>query len=130
MDIHEESKNIGTVVCIASGEGLLRIYPLVKEYKDAGNRILLILGGNLKELEAAEDKMQHLADELFMAPGDESFGPGPGVVTILKQLFEVIEKSTHTHYPELVHAVVTEEEGRAISGSLEGLNIKSVIERF
>lgn len=113
---------------MASGQGIQRIYPIVKEYKDAGNRILLILGGSLKELESADALMQHLADEMFQAASEESFGPGAGVVTILKQLFEVIEKSTHTHYPELVYAIVSEDDGRRIRELTKECAVKTTIE--
>lgn len=128
LEIHEENDNSGTVVCIARGEGIQRIYPVVKEYKSAGSRILLILGGSLKELELAENRMQHLADELFLAASEESFGPGASVVSILRQLFEVIEKSTHTHYPELVYAIVPEDDGRAILELTKECSVKTIIQ--
>lgn len=130
MSIYEANKNTGTIVCIANGQGIGRIYPVVKGFKEDGNRVLLILEGNLKELESAEEKMQHLVDELFLAASEESFGPGAGVVRILKELLEIIEKSTHTHYPELVYAIVPEDDGRRITELLKGLDVKTVIERI
>ena len=49
-----------------------------------------------------EDRMRETCDELFTA-FNNSNEPANTACSVLKELFEVIEKSTHTHFPNLVY---------------------------
>jgi len=104
MSIPQEIKNLGTVLFIAEGQGIKKIYPLTEAYKKAGNRVMCIIGASTKNKLILADQMGQFCDELFIATEDGSSGQKGKVLDVLKELFGIIEKSTHTKYPELIFA--------------------------
>jgi ferredoxin--NADP+ reductase len=83
-----EVENFGTVVCIGGGVGIAPIYPIAKALKEAGNRVISIIGARNKNLLFWEDKMQAVSDELFITTDDGSLGQKGFVTDVLKQLLE------------------------------------------
>jgi hypothetical protein len=125
-----ESNKLSNVVCIASGEGVERLVPVARKYKEGGSRLIVILGGELELLEREQSQFSPIADELFLSVSNEAFNVRVGVVNVLKDLLDVIEKSTHTQYPDMIHAIVSVEVGQQISELIKGCNIKTAIENF
>lgn len=68
------------VVVIGGGVGIAPAYPQAKELKDAGNKILTIIGARTKNLLFWKDKMASVSDELIICTDDGSEGI-KGVVT-------------------------------------------------
>lgn len=122
-----EIKNVGTVICIGGGVGIAEVYPVSLAFKEAGNRVLGIIGARSKELLILEDKMQEICAELFITTDDGSYGRKGFVTDALKELFEVIEKSTHTKYPELVYCIGPVLMMKAVSGLTKAYNIKTIV---
>ena len=122
-----EIKKLGTVICIGGGVGIAEVYPVSRAFKEAGNRVLGIIGSRSKELLILEDKMQNICDELFITTDDGSYGRKGFVTDALKELFEVVEKSTHTMYPDLVYCVGPLPMMRAVSELTRSYKIKTIV---
>lgn len=74
-------ENFGKVVCVGGGVGIAPVYPITKALKEAGNKIISIIGARSKDLLFWEDKMRNVSDELIVTTDDGSYGR-KGVVTI------------------------------------------------
>ncbi len=122
-----EVKKIGTVVCVGGGVGIAEVYPVSRSFKEAGNRVLGIIGARSKELLISEDKMRKICDELFITTDDGSCGRKGFVTDTLKELFGLIEKSTHTKYPDLVYAIGPVPMMKAVSAFTFGYKIKTIV---
>lgn len=79
-------KNYGTVVCVAGGYGAAPAYLIAKAYKEAGNKVYMIIGTRNESLIFWEDKMKSACDELFITTDDGSKGRKGLVTDQLKDL--------------------------------------------
>lgn len=64
----------GTVVCLGVGRGIWAIAPLAKDLKDAGNRIVSILGANVETDLLWKEAIQLVSDEVIVSALDGSRG--------------------------------------------------------
>ncbi len=64
----------GTVVCVAGGYGAAPCYLISKAFKDAGNKVYMIMGARTKDLIFWQDKMKDACTELFITTDDGSLG--------------------------------------------------------
>jgi ferredoxin--NADP+ reductase len=119
--------SLGTVVCIGGGVGIAEVYPVSRAFKEAGNRIIGIIGSRSKDLLILEKEMQETCDELFVTTDDGSYARGGLVTDVLKELFEVIEKSAHTKFPDLVYCIGPLPMMRAVSGLTKDYNTKTIV---
>ncbi len=119
-------KDLGEVYCIAGGVGIAELYPVARAFKEARNRVTGILGARTKELVILEPQMQKACDELFIATDDGSYGKKGFVTDSLKDLFEVIEKSTHTKYPALVYTIGPVAMMKAVAEMTREAKIKTI----
>jgi len=122
-----EVKNIGTVVCVGGGVGIAEVYPVSRAFKEAGNRVIGIIGSRSKELLILEDKMREVCDELFITTDDGSYQRKGLVTDVLKELFRVVEKSTQTKYPELVYCIGPVPMMKAVSDFTKGYQVKTIV---
>ncbi len=81
-------KKHGTVACVGGGVGIALIYPLVKAYREAGNRLISILGARTKELLILEEEIRSNCDELIVTTDDGSYGRKGFVTDALRDLME------------------------------------------
>ena len=65
---------VGTVVCVGGGIGVAPLYPIVKAYKEAGNKVIAIIGARTKDLIIFESEMRAAADEVIVVTDDGSYG--------------------------------------------------------
>ncbi len=65
---------VGTVVCVGGGIGAAPLYPIAQAMKQAGNRLVVILGARHRELLILEPEMRALADEVIVCTDDGSHG--------------------------------------------------------
>jgi len=63
----------GVVVCVASGIGIAQILPICRAYKDAGNKVIGIIGAKTKKLLMLEAQLRLGCDKLFIATDDGSY---------------------------------------------------------
>ena len=81
----------GTVVCLAGGYGAAPCYLIAKAFKDAGNKVYMIMGARNKDLIFWQDKMKNACSELFITTDDGSLGT-KGFVTGVMQ--DIMNKET------------------------------------
>ena len=81
-------KKYGTVVCLAGGYGAAPCYLIAKAFKEAGNKVYMIMGARTKELIFWQDKMKNACDELFITTDDGSLGEKGFVTQVLSRIIE------------------------------------------
>ncbi|MDO8662657.1 MAG: sulfide/dihydroorotate dehydrogenase-like FAD/NAD-binding protein [Candidatus Omnitrophota bacterium] len=121
-----EIKKMGEVYCMAGGVGIAEVYPVARAFKEAGNRIIGIIGSRNKHLLILEKEMRGVCDELFITTDDGSYERKGLVLDVLKDLFEVIEKSTHTQYPALVYCIGPIVMMKAVADFTKGYQVKTI----
>ena len=85
-------ENFGTVVCVGGGVGVGPLYPIAKGMKEAGNKLVSIIGARTKGLIILEDKMRAISDELIVTTDDGSYGMHGFVTDALKQVLDSGQK--------------------------------------
>ena len=81
-------KKYGTVVCLAGGYGAAPCYLIAKAFKEAGNKVYMIMGARTKELIFWQDKMKNACDKLFITTDDGSLGEKGFVTQVLSRIIE------------------------------------------
>ena len=71
-DLEETKKK--NIVFIAGGVGTAPVYPQVKWLKEHGVKTTVIIGARSKDILFYEDEMRAVADELYLATDDGSYG--------------------------------------------------------
>jgi ferredoxin/flavodoxin---NADP+ reductase len=77
---------VGTVVGVAGGLGAAPLYPKVKALYNAGNKVIIILGAQRKELLILTQELQAVSHQLLVATDDGSFGHHGFVTDVLGQV--------------------------------------------
>ena len=85
-------EKFGTVVCVGGGVGVAPITPIARAMREAGNRVISILGARNKNLLFWEDKLGSVSDQLIVTTDDGSYGRKGVVTEPLKELLESGEK--------------------------------------
>lgn len=83
-----EIKNYGTVICVGGGVGIAPIYPIARSLKEAGNKVISIIGARTKDLLFWEEKMRSSSNELIVCTDDGSHGRKCLVTEPLKEILE------------------------------------------
>lgn len=79
-------EKFGTVVCIGGGIGVAPVYPIARAYKQAGNKVISIIGARNADLLILEKEMAAVSDVLYITTDDGSKGAKGLVVNPLKDL--------------------------------------------
>ena len=83
-----EIENYGTVVCIGGGVGIAPIYPITRDLKKAGNKVISIIGARSSDLLFWREKMAEVSDTLYITTDDGSEGRKGFVSDVLKEVLE------------------------------------------
>lgn len=75
---HIEKK--GTILAAGGGVGIAPLYPIVKGFKEAGNKVITVLAARTKDLLILEEDMRKYSDEVIIMTDDGSYGK-KGLVT-------------------------------------------------
>ncbi len=75
-----EVKKHGTVMMIGGGVGIAALFPIIRELKHLGNKVITILGGRTSDLVIMKEECARYSDELIITTDDGSEGI-KGVVT-------------------------------------------------
>jgi len=78
----------GTVVCVGGGVGIAEVYPIAKALKEAGNKVISILGARDKSLIIFEDQIKSISDEVYVTTDNGSYGEKGFVTYPLKRLID------------------------------------------
>lgn len=77
-------ENYGTVACVAGGYGAAPCYLIAKAFKEAGNKVHMIMGARNKDLIFWQDKM--VCSELYITTDDGSLGTKGFVTQVLADI--------------------------------------------
>ena len=78
----------GTVICVAGGYGAAPCYLIAKAFKEAGNKVYMIMGARTGELIFWQEKMKEVSSKLFITTDDGSLGKKGFVTEVLKEIIE------------------------------------------
>lgn len=106
----------GTVVCLAGGYGAAPCYLIAKAFKDAGNKVYMIMGARNRDLIFWEEKMNDACDELFITTDDGSMGEKGFVTNVLDRLMnqEKIDYAIAVGPMPMMRAVANMTRGKGI----------------
>ncbi|MFB3897244.1 MAG: sulfide/dihydroorotate dehydrogenase-like FAD/NAD-binding protein [bacterium] len=88
LGVGAEIKLIGTMVFIGGGVGTPGIYPEVKAAKQAGNKVICIIGAQSKEYLMLGKELEAISDKVYYSTNDGSVGIKGLVTDVLKQLID------------------------------------------
>jgi ferredoxin--NADP+ reductase len=64
----------GTVACVGGGIGVAPVYPIARALKEAGNRVVSVIGSRCKDILILEREMKDASSELHVTTDDGSYG--------------------------------------------------------
>lgn len=79
-------ENYGIAVCVGGGIGTAPVLPIARAMKEAGNKVISIIGARNKSLLILEKEMREVSDEVHITTDDGSYGHH-GFVTQVLQMF-------------------------------------------
>ena len=88
LGLPTDIEKFGTVVMVGGGVGIAPIYPIARALKEAGNKVISIIGARNKDLLFWEDKMRAVSDELIVTTDDGSYGRKGLVTEPLKEMLD------------------------------------------
>lgn len=88
LGIPTEVERFGTVVCVGGGFAVAVITPVARAMKEAGNKVISIMGARTKDLLFWEDHLGAVSDELIVVTDDGSYGRKALVTEPLKEVME------------------------------------------
>ncbi len=83
-----EIEKSGTVACVAGGFAIATIVPIARAMKQAGNKVISIIGFRTKDLVFWEEKLDSVSDELMVTTDDGSYKRKGLVTEPLKELLQ------------------------------------------
>ena len=85
-------ENFGHVVCVGGGIGVAPMHPIAQGMKQAGNKVISILGARSKDLIFWEEELRRVSDELIVTTDDGSYERKGFVTDVLVELLKKHEK--------------------------------------
>ncbi len=119
---HMEIEQVGTVVCVGGGVGVPALYPKARALKQAGNRVVSVIGARTAELLVLLDEMSAISDEVRVTTDDGSRGR-KGFVS--DELAEML--SDGAGRPQLVVAVGPIPMMAAVAGTTRPHGVKTLV---
>lgn len=88
LGIPTHVENVGTVCCVAGGFASAIVVPVAEAFRNAGNKVISIMGFRSKDLMFWEDKLKAVSDELIICTDDGTCGRKALVTEPLKEVLE------------------------------------------
>ncbi len=114
-------EKFGTVVVVGGGVGTAMAYPSAAAFKQAGNRVISIVGARTKELVILEQELRAVSDAVMITTDDGSYADKGFVTDKLRQL---IQNGTRI---DLVLAIGPIVMMRAVAELTRKENIRTVV---
>ena len=92
LGVPSEIEKYGTVLCVGGGVGVAPIFPIARALKEAGNKVVSIIGARNQDLLFWEDRMRTVSDDLTVTTDDGSYGRKALVTEPLKEILESGDK--------------------------------------
>lgn len=89
-----EAKALGTVICVGGCYGIGSIYPVARAFRQAGNRVIVMIEARSRFLLYWEDRLREVSDGLIVSTSDGSLGKkgrSPSHLTELLQSKERVD---------------------------------------
>ncbi|MFC2468916.1 MAG: sulfide/dihydroorotate dehydrogenase-like FAD/NAD-binding protein [Negativicutes bacterium] len=115
------ASGLGTVVCIGGGIGVAPVYPITRGMKEAGNRVISIMGAKSRDILIMEKEMRAASDETLVTTDDGSYGIKGFVTTALKELLARGETI------DLVYAIGPVVMMKSVADVTRPLGIKTIV---
>ena len=115
------ASGLGTVVCIGGGIGVAPVYPITRGMKEAGNRVISIIGAKSQDILIMEKEMRAASDETLVTTDDGSYGIKGFVTTALKELL------TRGERIDLVYAIGPVVMMKSVADVTRPLGIKTIV---
>ena len=116
-----EIKYYGGVCVVGGGVGTASAFPITKAIKEAGNKVITIVGAKTASLLILEDEIRKVSDELHISTDDGSKGWKGFVSDVLKRL---IEKG---YIFNVVYAIGPTVMMRAVAETTRPYNIRTIV---
>jgi ferredoxin--NADP+ reductase len=113
-------ERFGSVCVIGGGVGTASAFPIARAFKQAGNKVVSIVGAKTAGLLILEDEMRKVSDELYISTDDGSKAYKGFVSDVLKML---IEKGYHF---DVVYAIGPTVMMRAVAETTRPFGIKTI----
>jgi len=114
-------EKFGTVVCIGGGIGIAPVYPIAKGMREAGNRVISIIGARTKDLLILEEEMAAVSHILKVSTDDGSYGYHGFVSDVLQ---DVIDEGNPIHLVVTIGPVAMM---RVVCNVTRSRNLKTVV---
>jgi len=88
LGIPTHIEKFGTVCCVAGGFAVAVVMPIARALRQAGNKVISILGARTKDLLFWEDELRSVSDQLIVTTDDGSYARKGLVTEPLKELME------------------------------------------
>ncbi len=115
------ASGLGTVVGIGGGIGVAPVYPITRGMKEAGNRVISIIGAKSQDILIMEKEMRAASDETLVTTDDGSYGIKGFVTTALKELL------TRGERIDLVYAIGPVVMMKSVADVTRPLGIKTIV---
>jgi ferredoxin/flavodoxin---NADP+ reductase len=79
-------EKLGTVVCVGGGIGAAPLLPIATAMKEAGNKVISILGARNKSLIMLEEDFRAISDDVIVTTDDGSYGRKALVTVPLEEI--------------------------------------------
>ncbi len=116
-----EIDKVGTVVLVGGGVGIAPIYPQISAYREAGNKVICIIGARNEDLLILEEQIVAESDEVLIATDDGSKGHHGFVTDLVKQLLDGEEKI------DRIVAIGPPIMMRAVAGVTEPYDVETIV---
>ncbi len=83
-----EIKQYGTVLLVGGGVGIAALFPIVKGLKEAGNKVIAVLGARTADLIILKEQCEAYSDELIVMTDDGSLGEKGLVTDAMERIFK------------------------------------------
>ena len=90
-----EIERLGTVMMVGGGVGIAALFPILRALKEAGNKVITVLGGRTSDLVIMKEECGKYSDELIVTTDDGSEGIKGLVTDAMKMLVDRGEKIDH-----------------------------------
>lgn len=114
-------ENFGTVLLVGGGVGVAPVFPQARAFREAGNRVISIIGARSASLLLWEERMREVSDELYITTDDGTKGHHGFVTDIVKKL---LEEGTKV---DMVVAIGPPVMMRAVAGVTRPFNVKTIV---
>lgn len=116
-----EIRRYGLVCVLGGGVGTASAFPVVRALKQAGNKVVAIIGAKTAELLILEDRITEITDELLVSTDDGTKGQKGFVSDVLKALIQKGYKFN------IVYAIGPTLMMRAVAETTRPYNIKTIV---